>query len=74
MKLIVVGIDPGLFGAVAALDEDGRLIFAQDTPIIALTMLKQAQAFIEAEAAKAERQKIVAVPAAVLERLNGQAN
>ena len=29
-----VGVDPGLWGAVAALDEDGRLIFAQDTPII----------------------------------------
>ena len=31
---IFAGVDPGLWGAVAALDEDGRLIFAQDTPII----------------------------------------
>jgi hypothetical protein len=34
MKFCFVGVDPGLRGAVAALDEDGRLIFAQDTPII----------------------------------------
>lgn len=33
MKLYCA-IDPGLRGAVVALNEDGRLIFAQDTPII----------------------------------------
>jgi crossover junction endodeoxyribonuclease RuvC len=35
MKLYCA-IDPGLTGAVAALDESGRLIFAQDTPVIAV--------------------------------------
>jgi crossover junction endodeoxyribonuclease RuvC len=35
MKLFC-GVDPGLFGAVAALDETGYLIFAEDTPVIAV--------------------------------------
>ena len=35
MKLFC-GVDPGLFGAVAALDETGHLIFAEDTPVIAV--------------------------------------
>ena len=36
MSHLFIGVDPGLMGAVAALDETGRLIFAQDTPIIAV--------------------------------------
>jgi crossover junction endodeoxyribonuclease RuvC len=43
MSRLFAGIDPGLTGAVAALDEDGRLIFAQDTPIIEVKRGKTAK-------------------------------
>jgi crossover junction endodeoxyribonuclease RuvC len=33
---IYVGIDPGLNGAVAAIDEKGDMLFLQDTPIVSV--------------------------------------
>lgn len=35
-KVIYIGIDPGLYGAVAALDADGRVLSLQDTPVLAV--------------------------------------
>lgn len=36
MTKVFIGIDPGLTGAVAAIDEHGRLLTVQDTPILAV--------------------------------------
>lgn len=51
-----------------------QIQWPKESPLLALQMLKAAQGVIEAEGVKAESQKIVAVPGAVLERLNGQPN
>src|ERR1044072_5243576 len=34
MSTLIIGIDPGLDGAIAVLDLDGRLITVQDTPTL----------------------------------------
>lgn len=34
--MIFIGIDPGLFGAIAAIDGNGNIVLLEDTPIIAV--------------------------------------
>jgi crossover junction endodeoxyribonuclease RuvC len=40
MTPVILGIDPGMFGAVAALDQGGELIMVADLPIISDRSLK----------------------------------
>src|SRR5271169_4997786 len=50
-RMIFIGIDPGLNGAVAAIDDNGRIISLQDVPTLTLEKAPTAKARAKAKAA-----------------------